>query len=116
VQPVWVITHELQHSYGFPHPVCEDINADPAYLPEKRRSILCRARWGSGDLPRHDRRDLRNIPNQWQSDPHGLSASSVEESEGLPEGARPVTKEKYDGLVPPRLQHVPAREGDYYIP
>jgi hypothetical protein len=113
-RPKWVTTHELQHSYGFPHPGedgCANIEPDPEYLPDIRRSILCRARWESGDLPRHDKADLRIIPNKWQGDPDTFSASSAE---GVK--VNPVTTEaEYDSYVPERLQHVPLSEGDYII-
>jgi hypothetical protein len=38
--PIWITTHEIQHSYGFPHPDCGTIGSDPDY--PNRKSILCR--------------------------------------------------------------------------
>ena len=109
--PIWITTHEFQHSYGFPHPDCGTIGSDPDY--PNRKSILCRLRWYSGDLTRHDKVDLRNIPNEWQGNPHD-SASSASSTD-LPEGARPVTEENYDEIVPPRLQRGSATPVGYYV-
>jgi hypothetical protein len=100
--PKWILTHEIKHGYGGQHieNCAEVIEPDPRYLPEIRRSVMCAKRWNSGDLTRHDKDDLRNIPNQRQETGTFFAQSVPENTESI---------------VPPQAHKVPPSDGDWII-
>jgi hypothetical protein len=113
--PKFILTHELKHSYGGQHiENCnEAIEPDPRYLPAIRRSVMCRARWDSGDLTRHDKYDLRNIPNE-RLNGSTLAASSAEEGHAIPSEAKPVPQYR-ESIIPSWAHKVKPSAGDYII-